>query len=209
MSYLEVETISVQDVVAPLEDVHEAVKLDDEAAKVTHDVPGKGLAVGDEQDPFGLTGPDEALEECRLTGAVAAPHDQRLFVWVIHDLLGQSLEPGLVRAHLVAHFLGSKEGCIDLGAVIHLAVGEDVGVHVKRRLDAFEHIGVALLCQDEEASDGEVLGVEGAPTPGAVAVLVLLAPLAHLLPEAQRGSKLLQDHAYSNPCGVVVHLGDG
>ncbi len=149
--------------------------------EVTHDVPGKGLAVGNEQDPFGLTGPDETLEECRLTRAVSASHDERL-VWVIHDLLGQSLEPCLVRAHIVALVLGGKEWGVDLGAIILLAVGEDVGVHVKRRLDAFEHIDVALLRQDEEASDGEVLGAEAAPTPGSVAVLVLLAPLAHLLP---------------------------
>ena len=126
-----------------------------------------------------------------------------------HDLIGQSLEPCLVRAHLVARFLGSKEGCIDLGTVIHLAVGEDVGVHVERGLGLLEHLGVALLCQDEEAADGEVLGAEAAAPPGAVAVIVLLAALAHVLPRAHRGAELLKDHAYSEQSCVVVQLGDG
>jgi hypothetical protein len=67
----------------------------------------------------------------------------------------------------------------------------------------------ALLRQDEEAADGEELGVEAAPSLGAVAVLVLIAPLAHLLPEAQRGAEPFEDHAYSDPFGVVVQLGDG
>ena len=51
--------------------------------------------------------------------------------------------------------------------------------------------------------------MEAAPSPTAVAVLVLLAPLAHLLPEAQRGAELLEDHAHSQPGGVVVQLGYG
>ena len=36
--------------------------------------------------------------------------------------------------------------------VIDRAVGTDVAVHVQRRLGAFEHLGVALHRQDEEAT---------------------------------------------------------
>ena len=101
------------------------------------------------------------------------------------------------------------KGGVDVGVAIHFATSEDVGVHVQHRLDALEHLGVALLRQDEEAADGEVLGVESAPSTTAVIVLVLLAALAHLLPEAQRGAELLEDHAYSDPGCVGVQLGDG
>ena len=175
------------------------VVLEIQFPEVTHNVPGKGLAVGNEQDPFGLASIDETLEEGSLTRAVAASHDERLFLWVIHALFGQSLEQLLVIGHIAARFLGCEEGCVDIDSVIHLAVGEDVGVHVERRLDPLKLIGVALPCQDKEASNGEVLGVESAPPLAAVAVPVLLAPLTHLLPLAQRGSELLQDHAYFEP----------
>ena len=56
---------------------------------------------------------------------------------------------------------------------------------------------------------GRSWGVEAAPSPAAVAVLVLLAALDRLLPEAHRGAELRENHAYSDPGGVVVQLGDG
>ena len=52
-------------------------------------------------------------------------------------------------------------------------------------------------------------GVESAPSTAAVAVIVLIAAPAHLLPEAHGGAELLEDHAHSDPSGVVVELGDG
>ena len=56
------------------------VVLEPQLTEVTHNVPRKGLAVRYKQDPLGLAGPDETLQERRLPGAVAAPHDQRLFL---------------------------------------------------------------------------------------------------------------------------------
>ena len=52
-------------------------------------------------------------------------------------------------------------------------------------------------------------GVDSAPSTTEVAVIVLLAPLAHFLPEAQRGAEQLEDRAYSDPGCVVVQHGDG
>ncbi|MFM7983797.1 MAG: hypothetical protein ACKPKO_31180, partial [Candidatus Fonsibacter sp.] len=46
------------------------VVLEIQFPKVTHYVPCKGLAVGDEQNPLGIASLDETLEECRLTRAV-------------------------------------------------------------------------------------------------------------------------------------------
>ncbi|MFM7980355.1 MAG: hypothetical protein ACKPKO_13665, partial [Candidatus Fonsibacter sp.] len=51
------------------------VVLEPQFPEVTHNVPGKGLAVGDEQDSLGIASLDKTLEECRLTRTIAASHD--------------------------------------------------------------------------------------------------------------------------------------
>ena len=53
------------------------------------------------------------------------------------------------------------------------------------------------------------MGVEVAPSLGAVAGLVLIDALAHVVPEAHGGVELLEDHANADPSGVVVQLGIG
>ncbi len=150
------EALAARDVIAPRKDVHEAVELDDEARgvpdrgvvvgaqavlepqlpEVAHDVPRQGLAVRYEQGPLGFAGLDEPLQEGRLPGAVAAPQTSDF-------LIGSSMT-SLVRVRNFAWSgdIGStgvlvvRKGGVDLGVVIHLAVGEYVGVHVQRWPDA-------------------------------------------------------------------------
>ena len=111
---------------------------------------------------------------------VSASNDQRLFGTVAHDLVGQGLKMCLVGGHLGAWDFGCQKGGSISVIVIYRIVGERVGVHVQPRPDALERLEVALLRQDDKATDQEELGVEVAPMPAAVTDLVLLAPPANL-----------------------------